>query len=438
MQNNRSTFSILFYLNTSKKKKTGKCPIVGRISVDGKNTAFSTGMELFPEQWDAKQGLSIGKSKEETDINEQIEKYRYDLTGYYKTLLETKSYVTAETLKNALLRNTLHKNTLMQEFAELIEEKRQAVGILITSSTYQKYGQVYRLLKKFLSEKYDVSDTPFGQVDYSFIEAYDYYMKVNLQFLPKTVMFYMKPLRTIVKRALNKGLLLQDPFFNYRPERPILKRRWLSMDEIERLMQVRMKRESANFVRDMFLFSTFTGIAHADMVNLRHDNIHRQEDGSLWITLNRQKTGSVSHIPMLDIPVRIMEKYRNTNFAGRDGKVFKMTTVENMDVQLKKIAKVAGIAQRLCYHMSRHSFATSVCLSQGVPIETLSQMMGHQDIATTQIYAEITRTKINEDMTNLAERIQGKYEFPENGGKIYKQSRRNTKFADYNNEDDYN
>ena len=258
MQINRSTFSILFYLNTSKKKKSGKCPLVGRITVDGKSTAFSTGLELLPEQWDSKQGLATGKSKEETDINKQIKQYRADLTGYYKTLLETKSYITAETLKNALLRNTLHKNTLMQEFAELIEEKRQAVGILITSSTYQKYGQVYRLLKKFLSEKYELSDIPFEQVDYSFIEAYDYYMKVNRQYVPKTVMFFMKPMRTIVKRALNKGLLLQNPFFNYRPERPISKRRWLSMDEIEKLLQVRMKKDSANFVRDMFLFSTFT------------------------------------------------------------------------------------------------------------------------------------------------------------------------------------
>jgi site-specific recombinase XerD len=110
----------------------------------------------------------------------------------------------------------------------------------------------------------------------------------------------------------------------------------------------------------------------------------------------------------------IMEKYRYTKFAGQDGKVFKMTTVTNMDIQLKKIAKAAKITQPLCYHVARHSFATSICLSQGVPIETLSQMMGHQDIATTQIYAEITRTKINEDMKNLAERIRGKYKLAEN------------------------
>jgi integrase len=161
----------------------------------------------------------------------------------------------------------------MQEFSELIEEKRQAVGVMIESSTYQKYIQVYKHLKKYLTEKYGVSDIPFGQMGYSFIEAYDYYMKVGKQFLPKTVSFHMKPLRTIVKRAINKGLLLQNPFFNYRPEMEIIKRRWLSIDEIERLMQAEMKNDSANFVRDMFLFSTFTGIAHADMVNLRHDNI---------------------------------------------------------------------------------------------------------------------------------------------------------------------
>lgn len=410
MQKNRSTFGILFYLNTSKTKKSGKCPIVGRITVDGKNTTFSTGLELSPEQWDAKAGLMAGQSKEAKDINRQIGNYRNETTAHYKILLDTKGYVTAESLKNALRGIGGKQNTLMQEFSELVEEKRQAIGILIEPTTQMRYRHAYRNLKNFLQEKYGIVDIPFGQVDFSFLEAYISYLKVNRQYMPKTVNQNIKSLRKVVKRASNKGLVYQDPFFDYRPERATVKRRWLSMAEIEKIMQVNMKRATANFVRDMFLFSTFTGIAHADMVNLRHDNIHRQDDGSLWITLNRQKTGTASYIPMLDIPVRIMEKYRNTEFAGRDGKVFKMTTIENMDVQLKKIAKAAGIKQPLSYHMSRHSFASSVCLSQGVPIETISQMMGHRDIATTQIYAEITRTKINEDMTNLEKRIEGKYE----------------------------
>ena len=398
MQNKRSTFAILFYLNTSKKKKSGNCPLMGRISVDGKSSAFSTGLELSPEKWDAKQGIAIGKSKEETTINKQIENYRSELIRHYKTLLENKSYITAEILKNAIKGIGIRQNSLIQEFAALVEEKRQSVGVLIVQTTYTH-----------LNRAYGVTDIPFTQVDFDFIESYVYYLKINLQFNPNSTNNTIKPLRKVVMRALNKGLMHQDPFFGYRPQRITITRKWLSMDEIEQLMQTDMKHESANFIRDMFIFSTFTGLAYADLKNLRHDNIVRQEDGKLWIVLNRQKTGSVSRIPLLDIPLRLIEKYRNTAFAGLDGKVFRLRTLGNADIQLKKIAKAANIDKRLTYHMARHSYAT-LCLSMGVPIETISQTLGHQSISTTQIYADITRTKINEDMTNLAERIEGKYE----------------------------
>lgn len=409
MQNNRSTFAILFYLNTSKRKKSGNCPIMGRISVDGKSSAFSTGLELSPDYWDAKQGIATGKSKEETNINRQIENYRAELIRYYKTLLDSKSYITAEILKNAIKGIGIRQNTLIQEFAALVEEKRQSVGILIVQTTYTHLNRAYRHLKEFVQYKYGVTDIPFTQVDFDFIESYVYYLKINLQFNPNSTNNTIKPLRKVVMRALNKGLMHQDPFFGYRPQRITITRKWLSMDEIERLMQIDMKHESSNFIRDMFLFSTFTGLAYVDLKNLRHDNIVRQENGKQWIVLNRQKTGSVSNIPLLDIPLRLIEKYRNTAFAGLDGKVFRLRTIENADIQLKKIAQAANIDKRLTYHMARHSYAT-LCLSMGVPIETISQTLGHKSISTTQIYAEITRTKINEDMTNLAERIEGKYE----------------------------
>lgn len=381
---------------------------MGRISVDGKSSAFSTGLELPPEKWDAKQEIAIGKSKEETKINKQIENYRAELVRHYKTLLENKSYITAEILKNAIKGIGIKQNSLIQEFAALIEEKRQSVGILIVKTTYTHLYRAYQHLKEFLGYKYGVTDIPFTQVDFDFIESYVYYLKVNLQLSASTTNNTIKPLRRVVMRALNKGLMYQDPFFGYRPQRITITRKWLSMDEIERLMQIDMKHESANFIRDMFLFSTFTGLAYVDLKNLRHDNIVRQEDGKQWIVLNRQKTGTTSYIPLLDIPLRLIEKYRNTAFAGLDGKVFRLCTIENADIHLKKIAKTANIEKRLTYHMARHSYAT-LCLSMGVPIETISQTLGHRSISTTQIYAEITRTKINEDMTNLEERIEGKY-----------------------------
>lgn len=406
MQTNRSTFSILFYLNTSKKKKSGKCPIVGRISVDGKSTAFSTGLDILPEQWNAQSGLAIGKSKEIDNINRQIESYRTEISSYYKDMVSKNGYVTAEYLKNALRGVGSHQNTVLQEFAEYLEECRRSVGINKVYSTYRMYCVAYNHLKDFIVSKYGVNDVTFGQVNFNFVESYDYYLKIDKEMTPRTVEGNILPFRRVVRRAINKGIVRQDPFFNYVPTRVRPKRRWLSNEEIERIMKTPIANPSRNFVRDMFILSCFTGLSYADVRNLRESNIREEEDGSKWIIINRQKTGTPSYIPLLDIPLHIIEKYRGT---GKNGKLFNLMNSSEVNLYLKDIAKAAGIDKRLSYHVARHSFSTSVCLSQGVPIESLSQMLGHTNIKTTQIYAEVTKTKINEDMTKLADMIQGKY-----------------------------
>jgi site-specific recombinase XerD len=383
-------------------------PDSGRISVDGKSTAFSTGMDVLPEQWDAKTGLAVGKSKEIDGINRQIEDYRTDIADYYKDMVNHNGYVTAEALKNALRGIGMNPNTLMREFSELVEEKRKSVGIKIAASTFPVYPNAYKHLKDFLLSKYNVDDIAFGLVDVALIEAYAYYLRIDLKMTPRTVKCNMILLHTCVTRAKHKGLIQQDPFFDFIPERIIPKRPWLTNDEIERLMKVQIKYSTWNFTRDMFIFCTFTSITFIDLENLRHTNIQTMEDGSLWIILNRQKTGTASYIPLLNIPIQILDRYKNSEFAGTDGRVFKLQTHVNMNWQLKRLAEAAKIDKRLTFHMSRFSFATTVCLTQGVPIESLSQMMGHLSIRTTQIYAEVTKTKIDEDMTNLARNIEGK------------------------------
>ena len=413
MKTNRSTFSIFFYPNTSKVKKSGTCPIVGRIAVDGKNTTFSTGLEIMPDDWDNQSGTAKGQSKESSAINKQIDKCRNGISSHYNNMVNNSGYVTAKALKNALRGIGINRNTLMQEFAELLDEKRRSIGIRITESTFPVYTNAYRHMKEFLQEKYNLTDIPFGKIDTPFVETYFHYLKIDLKMTAQSVKTNMNPFRQAVVRAYNKGVLRQNPFFDFVPERVIPKRPWLSNDEIQRIMQAKLKLATWRFTRDMFIFSTFTGIAIIDLRNLKHSNIQEMEDSSLWIILDRQKTGTTSYIPLLDIPKQILERYRDTEFAGTGGKVFTLQTHVNMNWQLKRIAKAADIDKRLTFHMSRFSFATTVCLTQGVLIESLSQMMGHLSIKTTQIYAEVTRTKINEDMTNLAETIQGKYEFSE-------------------------
>jgi integrase len=178
-------------------------------------------------------------------------------------------------------------------------------------------------------------------------------------------------------------------------------------------MQVEMDNETLNFTRDIFVFSCFTGICYVDLYKLKHSDIREQEDASMCIFLKRQKTGTDACIPLLPVPLAILERHRDSPFTGWGGKVFRMQTLTCADKHLKTIAKAARIEQRLTFHMGRHTFATTTCLTNGVPMESVSRMLGHRSIYTTQIYADITLLKINGDMTNLAERIEGKYELAE-------------------------
>jgi site-specific recombinase XerD len=259
-----------------------------------------------------------------------------------------------------------------------------------------------------------VEDLPFGKVDIELIESYARYLKIDLRMSPNTVKINMKPFRTLVKRAFSRKLLRQDPFFDYRYEKSISKRRWVSQDELGRIMKAEITYPSVAFTRDMFVFACFTGISYADLNSLKHVDIHSQPDGSRMILIERQKTGVASCIPLLPAAQDILEKYRNSRFAGLGGKVFRMQTLSGMDRHLKYIAKSARIDKCLTFHMGRHTYATTVCLSNGIPIESLSRMLGHSSISTTQIYAEVTRMKINEDMTNLGKRIEGKYRLADN------------------------
>jgi hypothetical protein len=270
MKTNRSTFALMFYINASKIKKSGKCPILGRISIDGKSSAFSTGMDILPSSWDANSGTAKDKSKENEVINKQIEHYKAEISKHYKNMLENKGYVTAESLKNALRGIGTNQNSLLQEFLCFLEEKRKSIGIRISENTYVQYCKGYKHLKNYLREKLNADDIPFGKVDIALIEDYAYYLKVDLKMAATSLHSFIAPFRTTIRRAFNKGMLLQDPFFDYTSEKIITKRRWLSNQEIEWLMKMDFKRASTNFIRDMFLFSTFTGLAYSDLKNLQY------------------------------------------------------------------------------------------------------------------------------------------------------------------------
>jgi len=224
--------------------------------------------------------------------------------------------------------------------------------------------------------------------------------------MPNTVLQKMTHLRKMVSIAIRRKIISHDPFVGYSAERPKTCQRYVPADELEKLMNIPLKSSALNVTRDMFVFSCFTGLSYIDLYNLTFRHIVKVNDGSLWLNIARHKNDNVSKIPLLDFALQLIEKYRG---AGSGDRVFPMKSCCHMNLQLKRIAKLCGIERRLTFHMSRHTFATETCLSQGVPIETVSRMMGHKKLSTTQIYAKVTQNKVNEEMQALSEILKEKY-----------------------------
>ena len=404
----RSTFSILFYINRNKQKKNGKCPVMGRITVDGKVSQFSIQEEIEPGLWSVKKGCSLGDSKSDKELNGKLKEYRQSLRVHYDRLVEENACVTVESLKDALLKGNSREAMLLAEFKAHNEEYLKSVGISRSKSSYYTYIHAYKSLEKFITHKYSIEDIAFRDLQYSFIEDFEFFLRANLNLSVNTVFSVVMKLKHMVHRAIHKGIIRKNPFADFVCKPESTTRRWLSKSELDLILQTPMKDKDTERARILFIFSAFTGLAFADLCNLRHKNISTDDKGITWIRIKRKKTGTGSIIPMPDIPQKIYNKYKRQDIDP-EGKVFDVPSYGLITFYLKKIKEMLHF-KALSFHMSRHSYATTVCLSHGVPIETLSRMMGHKNISTTQIYAKITNKKVEEDMQALEKRIGNKYQ----------------------------
>lgn len=405
----RSTFAVLFYLNRSKKKKNGECPLMGRITIDAKVSQFSCKLDINPKAWDAKAARMTGKGKQATDTNRYLDHLQNNINTIYRNLVDKHGYVTAESVKNAILGVGAKANTLLALFDEHNREFKLRVGINRVQETYEMYLLSKKHLKSFIEQRYGCDDITFSRIDSNFINAYDFYLRVDKVMKLNTLLGHIIILRKIIRRAVNQSLLRKDPFVNYVAKKPLKQHRHLTAEEFERIITTPLISRTLPFTRDMFVFSSFTGLAHADLKRLSEKDLTQKADGTWWIKINRKKTGGESTIRLLDIPLAIIDKYKNER---KSAKVFNVITVGCSDVNLKRIAKACQIERNLTFHMSRHNFATRVTLNEGVPIETVCRMMGHKSVRTTQIYAHITNKKVAEDMRLLSERIENRYTMP--------------------------
>jgi len=400
----RSTFKILFYLNTSKKKKSGLCPVMGRITVDGSIAQFSLKDDVHPDHWNANKGRATGKSREHMDLNRRIEQTEQSIRNIYMRTVDTSGYVTAEQIKNELTGVTTKAEMLLELFREHNREYKERVGIDRKEGTYQHYANSYNHLSRFILSKYGLKDYPLNRLELSFIDDYDYFLRVDARLCTNSMVKHIKYLKKMVFRAINQRTILRDPFPEFIPSKQKSKYQHISEDALERMMSTHIKSKSVGFVRDMFVFSCFTGLAYADIRLLSEKHLRKAADGSIWIEIPRQKTEVESNIRLLDIPLAIIEKYRQE----KNGEpFFKLPNSGAVSRTMRKIEELCGIGH-LHFHMARHTFATLICMTNGVSMEAISKMMGHSSMRTTQIYAEITNQKVGDEMKKLIKRTKKK------------------------------
>lgn len=385
----KSTFSTIFYLKRQAARKDGTVPVMGRITVDGTQTQFSCKITIDPKVWDTKSGRATGRSAAAIETNRMLDNMRVSINKHYREIMDRDNYVTAEKVKNAFLGLEHRCRTLLQVFKQHNEdyEKMYEAGMK-AKATLLKYQCVYRHLEEFIYQRYHVRDIALKELTPAFISDFDIFLRTEKNCCTNTVWLYLCPLRTMVSIAISNEWLSRDPFRDYEVKKEQTTRYFLTKDEIRQLMDGKLKNAKQELYRDLFVFCIFTGLSFSDMRNLSEENIRTYFDEHLWISINRQKTGVQSNIRLLDIPKKILEKYRGLR---EDGKIFSVPHYMTCLYGIRAVAKRCGITKHLTWHMSRHTMATEICLTNGVPIETVSSILGHKNITTTQIYASAPR-----------------------------------------------
>ena len=346
-------------------------PIVGKIIIGNTIAQFGSKLKVEERLWSVKSGRAIGKSRVAVELNREINKINLSIHAHYRDILKRTGKVTAIEVKNAFQGIATAQKTLLILFGEMMEDFKGRIGIDRAQSTYKQYEVLYKQLKQFLREEYHVEDIPLTELDLPFIEALNLFFRVKRKMNPNTVKARIIKLNKVIRLALHRNIITRPPFEGFELEKTELKNKSLTNNELNLLMKTPLKSGTQRFIRDMFLFSTFTGLAYADLHKLSWKDIITEDDGSLWISANRQKSHTEFNVKLLNIPIQIMEYYKG---LAPDGKVFPPMSLGQINVGLKRIARNCGINRALSFHQARYTFASQICLSQGVPIESVCRM----------------------------------------------------------------
>lgn len=401
------TISVRMFVQKNRPCASGKVPIFARIRLGRESIAIATKLYINDDQWGY--GQTIGTTKELKAINALLEQTRVKIFQTHTELIRAGEIVTCEKLKLALQGKPYTNDCrhFVQLFDKWLEDYRKQIGISTTERTYDKYVLVRNRLQEYIKRTTKMSDILLSDVTPMFLNGFDSYNRVEHECANNHAMKQMQKLRTIFKVAIDNGWAQKNPFAPIKIHFDEVPREFLTKEELARIMQKDFPTYRMEHLRDVFVFCCFTGLAHCDVEALTEDNIRKDDDGALWLQTRRKKTDTAVELPLLEIPQMIIAKYKGMKDLG--GKLLPVISNSCTNVYLKELATVCGITKNLTFHMARHTFATTVTLTNGVPIETVGKMLGHKHIRTTQLYAKVINEKVAQDMSLLASRIGGDY-----------------------------
>jgi site-specific recombinase XerD len=396
-----------FYLKSGRENSKGQSPVYLRITLNGQRTEISTNQSILTENWNRHIERAKG-SKEETRIfNDYLDTLLSKIKRHYNSLLISGNHFDIHDLKNRLNGKGINNKLLLQVFEENNKLMEQEVGTKYDRITVNRYLTSIERLKCFITIEYNLPDIAMDRLNYRFIQRYEIFLRTEYSCQHNTTMKYLKHLKKVIHQAMAYGYLERDPFSEYKTSYRETYRGYLTAEELEKVENKEFKIERLNLVRDIFLFLCYTGLSFSDLVKLTPDDISTGIDGGKWIIGQRNKTGIRYSIPLLPKALKILEKYSDHPECSVKNTILPMRSNQKLNSYLTEIADICEIQKNLTCHIARHTFATTITLTNGVPIETVSKMLGHKNLQTTQIYSKVIDKKISDDMEDLRKKLAG-------------------------------
>ena len=400
----RDSFNVLFFIKKAKLLKNGEASVCMRITVNGARVENNIRMSIEPALWNQAKECAKGKSRKSCDLNAYIEEARIKLHQTFNELEEQGQFITARLLQEKFFGQDKASEairTLIGTMQEHNDQCRELVGKDYALITVRRYESCKRYLAELIKLKYDKEDLPLSEINGELVRAFEFYLKTEKECQQNTVIRYMKCLKKITNLALANEWITKDPFIGIKFHEKEVIREFLTMDELLTIYNKEFSLDRITVVRDVFTFAAFTGLAFIDVQQLSAEHIVQDNNGNYWIRKPRQKTKNMCNIPLLDIPMQILEKYKSHPTCQKKNVLLPVPCNQKMNSYLKEIADLCGISKCLTTHTARHSYATSVCLANGVSIENVAKMLGHSNIKMTQHYARVLDSSIFKDMMNV-------------------------------------